>query len=139
MQEPEGKDLAGAIWLSISPTLADAASVPRCMRGRPRSVGKTESQWPSSTAARKPRSASTSRSARLKNVLSGYRRKNGESSIAESEVTDKTDENLKNSSQWKLPDTFKLKIGEDTTLSGNKLLTGDPGTMKLVGTILNTS
>ena len=133
LQEPEGKDQAGAIWLSISPSVAEHNYSVHSWVGEVGGEDRVSMAFlygGKETAERKEFAVSC-----LKAVISGYRRKNGGASIAESEVQEKMDEELKKSPQWKLPDTFKLKVGDDTTLSGNKLLTGD--TPKLIGTILD--
>ena len=135
LQEPEGKDQAGAIWLSLSPKIGER-SFSSAVHTWVGEVGG-ENRVPmgflyggKETAERKEFAVSG-----LTKIVSAYRAKNN-GGITEEEIQEKKDEELKKSGQWKLPDTFKLKVGDDTTLSGNKLL-ADDATKNLIGTILN--
>ena len=134
LQEPEGKDQAGAIWLSISPTLGG------------RSIGSYVHNWVGEVGGmnRVPmaflyggKDAAGKRFAGecLEAVIRGYRRANGSASLPQLEVTEKMAEK-KPSGDWKLPDTIKFAVGSDTTLVGNKLLS-DESTTATVIHILN--
>ena len=135
LQEPEGKDQAGAVWLSISPTLGG------------RNVGSYVHTWVGEVGGAnrvpmvflyggKDKDGKEFATACLEAVIRGYRRVNGAASIPVQEFTAKMDEK-KPSPDWKLPDTVKHAVGDDTTLVGSKLLTDDMPTAKVITNSLN--
>ena len=67
----------------------------------------------------------------LQAIITGYRHGTG-GSIPAVEVTEKMEEKDPTAA-WKLPDTIKHAVGEDTTLVGSKLLADD----KTADTIVN--
>ncbi len=122
LQEPEGKDQAGAIWLSISPTLA-GRSVSGAVHTLVGEVGGADRVPMVFVYGGKDKDGKEFAGSSLQAIISGYRRGTG-GSVPAVEVTEKMEEKQP-SAEWKLPDTIKHAVGEDTTLVGSKLLTDD--------------
>lgn len=135
LQEPEGKDQAGAFWLSVSPTLAERGMT-TSLHSWLGEAGGADRVPMVFLYGEKDEAAKKVAGDCLQAVVTGYRAAN-EGAMKADEATEKKDEDLKNRRNWKLPDTFKYKI-EGTELGGSKLLGGDLNTDKLIVNSLNS-
>ena len=135
MQDAEGNDQAGAIWLSINPTLAG-----RPMTGSVHSwvgeVGGADRVPMAFLYGAKDDAGKKAAGECLDAVVAGYRRASGAASLTPAEATEKKDEDTKARATWKLADTFKFGIAE-TDLSGSALLGGVPTTTDTMIKTLN--
>ena len=129
LQEPEGKDQAGAIWLSISPTLG-GNRVSGFIQSWVGEVGGANRVPMAFLYGGKDAAGKRYSGECLEAVIKGYRRVNGSASLPQLELTEKMAEKTP-SPTWKLPDTFKFAVGA-TTLVGSKLLSDDSTTSTVV-------